>query len=272
MAARRLRAAALAAGVVLGAAGPAAAQFEFDAASYFPLDDDSQWNFVDESGVDAFAWRTVVPGVDVGGGATAARIRQLPPDPPAGADGDEQYWRINAANDLVFHGFRVGQDTTTELDGTTATILAQSVLIDPPLRFGGDGQRIGDTVVSTGDGSIRVRVSIFTITVPFTATSTVVWEERLESFETPAGAFEDVVRASITIEIEGTVSIPFVGTTEFQDTLQDNLAWFAPGVGIVAQEPDGGTRVVLRDGVVGGVPIEGAAPPPPSLPSGWVLF
>jgi hypothetical protein len=257
----------------LAAPLPAAAQSTFNTGDYFPLAANSTWAYETQSvPIDLdrnFVNETVTPGIDIGSGRVAARIRALTNDPAANGNNDEQYWYLDPAGDLFIHGFRNFAGDPVEQDGTTVgTLSAQSVVFSNPVRLGGLGQQVGDTVTDTGLATIRIQVAIFNINVPTDIESTVVWAERLDTFVTPAGTFEDVLRVLVTVRVSGEIVIPFVGTQPFDATLQDNELFLAPGVGLVGQDfdpdPVASDLVLLAGGEIAGAPIVAGPLPPPT--------
>ena len=259
--------------LLLAAPLPAAAQFTFNVGHYFPLAADSAWAYETQSvPIDPnrnFVNETVTPGVDIGGGRVAARIRTLTNDPAANGNNDEQYWYLDPAGDLFIQGFRNFAADPLEQGGTTVgTLVAQSVVFGDPVRLGGMGQQVGDVVTDTGLATIRILVGLFTINVPTNIESAVTWAERLDTFVTPAGTFEDVLRVLVTVRVSGEIVIPFVGSQPFDATLQDNELFLAPGVGLVGQDfdPDPVARdlVLLAGGEIAGTPIVAGPLPPPT--------
>lgn len=184
----------------------------FPVASYFPLPDGANWNYIDDDSFPYSIW--VVSGTYSINGADAKLLED--------SDGNSYYFS-NDANGIRMH--RVG----IPIYSSTATFV-------PPIPMANAMANIGDRLNSSGAVELRVP-GAGTFPLNYTSIATIVTNERIT---VPAGAF-DTIRHTLTYRMFGNIQ-----GTPFDET-DTSTVWFAPNIGIVKDSEPGYPTLHLVD-------------------------
>lgn len=226
----------------------------FDLKDYFILASNSTWHYTGVQGgstEDDFRWTVEGATQDVGGGVQATRIRTDTDEPSDALNGQVDFWRFDGVGDLYFHGFFLPISFQAS---PLAVVPSQNIVLTDPLRLGGDGLTIGQTVTDTGEGSITATTFIGPVVLSATVESTVHYTEILPTFESPLGTFTNVLR--LVVDITAYVD---AGSEPQIYEVKDNTFFLKEGIGMVGQdqEPDPNDAQIQRidEGEVNGVVI-----------------
>lgn len=226
----------------------------FNLRDYFFLASNSTWHYTGVQGgstEDDFRWTVEGATQDVGGGVQATRIRTDTDEPSDALNGQVDFWRFDGNGDLYFQGFFL----PISFQATPiAVVPSQNVLFTDPIRFGGDGLSIGQTVMDTGEGSLTATTFVGPVILSATVESTIHYSGILPTFETPLGTFTNVLR--LVVDVKAYVETG--GEPEIYE-VKNNTFFLKEGVGMVGQdqEPDPDDAQVQRidEGEVSGAAI-----------------
>ena len=206
-------------------------QETFDVADYFPLDPDSRWRFVgipEEGGSpdDNFVWTTEGtkgPGDNPDLTATVTVIKTTTDEPDDDRNGDLDFWFVDENGDVFYHGYHNGKVLSTPL----GSVNPQDIIVHPPLKLGGRGQKIGDTVHNEGTATVTVQTFLGPLNVQGTISLDVIYDRFDPTVATPLGTFTNALH--FTINVSGSVQ---GNAYDFKDS----EFWFKKDVGLVKQD------------------------------------
>ncbi len=208
--------------------GPVTIDFK----DYFPLSQNSHWNYVGFNGgseEDNFTWTVEDTLQAVGGDRLATRIRTNTQEPTDDRNLDVDFWYCNSASrEVYFYGLHVGTEK-----GSNFKLIVQDIILTDPLLVGTNGMVVG--VAAPSDSAVtKVKLkNPSNVVHDYNATFSVTVNPTgiIPVFNTPLGDFTDVLRVVIKITA---VSYGYTYTFE------NSTFFLKKDVGMVAQdqEPD----------------------------------
>jgi hypothetical protein len=226
----------------------------FNMAEYFPLDANSRWRFEGmpaEGGSpdDNFVWTTEGtkgPGDNPNLTAIVTVIKTTTDEPTDDRNGDLDFWFVDGDGNVFYHGYHNGKALSTLL----GTVNPQDIIVNPPLKLGGRGQKIGDTVHNEGTATVKVQTFLGPMDVVGTISLDVNYDRFDPTVATPLGTFTNALH--LTLDIAASVQT-------YNFSFKNSELWFKKNVGLVKQDqaPDPTDAEVqgISEGEVGGVSI-----------------
>lgn len=216
--------------LMLVAGGPSAQAFNIG--DYFPLATGNTWSYTgdDQLGssiADDFTWTTPAVRQTVVNGVQAFRMVTDTVENTDSRDGDEDFWTLDAAGRLLFHGFKNGKQD----DFTGGNFPAQTIIAQWPVLFGRRNLSIGDTVTSKTRATVLINTLFGAQNITTTITLTTIFDRIDPVVNTPAGRFFNVLHLTINLRAQAVVfSVPV--NQEFRGS----EIWLCVGVGMVMQD------------------------------------
>ena len=229
----------------------------YDIEDYFIISHGSWWSYVGFSDTggpvsndDNFDWIVEAAEQDLTGepnhGVMARRLLTDADENTDDREMDVDFFSIDAAGTLWFHGFHKGSETDL--------MPVQTILFNEPLKLADAGMTPG---VSTFSDQTTATVTFFDfLGNPTTRELGIATDTEFHDIRptkgTPMGEFHDVMVFVVDVNL---TNIPLIGTLDFRD----NVFYLAEDIGMIAQnqtgDPDDAQNQALDEGEVEGVPI-----------------